>query len=217
MTFRVKDAIMVIIIIIVSYIAIIQTREISRQQTKLKSQTVVVDTWTDKYNQSNAKVERIEGDLKTINELYKVTVDTVETLTNKLKRKEVTNYERIDAVVVNHIETDTIMVDGVVKLEYSDQFTTITGSLSDKFIIDIETSVPIHMMTYKEKVGFFKRKTVVHAVSINPAVTLTGISSLAVVEKKKRFGVGAQVGMSYIDGNFTPYIGLGLSYNFIRF
>lgn len=39
-----------------------------------------------------------------------------------------------------------------------------------------------------------------------------------IIEKPKRFGLGLQVGYGIsLDGRAQPYIGIGLSYNFLRF
>jgi len=35
--------------------------------------------------------------------------------------------------------------------------------------------------------------------------------------KKKKFGIGMQLGITYMNAEITPYVGLGVSYNLIRF
>ena len=35
--------------------------------------------------------------------------------------------------------------------------------------------------------------------------------------KKKKFGIGMQLGITYMNDEITPYVGLGVSYNLIRF
>ena len=35
--------------------------------------------------------------------------------------------------------------------------------------------------------------------------------------KKKKFGIGFQLGITYINADITPYVVLGVSYNLIRF
>jgi hypothetical protein len=217
MKLRIKDVIAIVIIAALGYFMVVQRREIIRQETFLKAQEIVVENWTDKHNMSNSKAERIEGDLRTIRELYKMQTDTIESLQGKLKRKEIVSYQKVDAVVKNTIVAEAIEEGDTVRFEYKDKYTRVTGVLTDKFTIELEQVVPLHLYNYKERSGFFKKTTYVHAVSTNPNVVLTGVSSIVVKEKIKRFGLGVQVGMTYIDTGFRPYLGVGLSYNFIRF
>lgn len=47
--------------------------------------------------------------------------------------------------------------------------------------------------------------------------TTRQVTTVEVKEKKRRWGLGVQAGYGYGHGGFSPYIGIGASYNFITF
>ena len=47
--------------------------------------------------------------------------------------------------------------------------------------------------------------------------TITNTITKTLKEAPKRFGIGVSSGMTFINGKFTPYIGIGVSYNIFRF
>lgn len=216
MVIRIKDVILLAVLAILVLTVFIQSAKIKNQKTVIQAHEVEMTEWQDKYNQSNAKVERIEGDLKTINELYQQQLDTIESL-RQLKKKKVDSYSKVDASVKSVVIMDTVVVRDTIRFSYKDNYVNVTGWLKDQVFFEFEQFVPIHIMSYRERVGLFKKQSVVHVVSENPNVTLTGVKSMTVKEPVKRWGFGPQLGLGYSDGLIRPYLGVGVSYNLIRF
>ena len=53
--------------------------------------------------------------------------------------------------------------------------------------------------------------------SANPNVIVEGIDYLEIKPKEQRMGFGPQFGIGYNGSGFSPYVGVGVQYNLIKF
>lgn len=93
------------------------------------------------------------------------------------------------------------------------------GNITQQFDID-STFVPYNTLSFaigKTK-GLFNSEYRIEVVNSNPKIKTIGLDSYTFKAPKKRIGIGLQVGYG-IGSDFTiqPYVGIGISYNFIRF
>lgn len=101
-----------------------------------------------------------------------------------------------------------------------------------KFTVRKKEIIPIHTMIFSNEMkigityGFreFKDRYEVFAVSKSDKITFDELEGFYTLkkdgaQKKLKWGLGPQVGVTYSLGSmkFMPYVGLGLSYNIVRF
>lgn len=93
------------------------------------------------------------------------------------------------------------------------------GNINQRFIID-SSFVPYNTLSFAigKKKGLFNSNYQIETVNSNPNIKTIGLDAYTFKVPKKRFGIGLQVGYG-ISSDFTiaPYIGIGLSYDLIRF
>lgn len=91
--------------------------------------------------------------------------------------------------------------------------------------IYIPVNIPIYNYTFKDSLYFIDVEgynVKMNRIEVYPKTVYRNIVRTEYVEKFERdklFGIGIQAGYGYnIYGkNFSPFIGIGISYNFIRF
>jgi hypothetical protein len=119
--------------------------------------------------------------------------------TQQLKRL-VKGFKKVDA---SGNITQVVTIDSIFVPEYSGKPFEFDNTLS--FVIG------------KTK-GFFNSEYKIKAVNSSPMIRTVGLDTYTFKPRIKRFGIGFQVGYG-IGSNFSlnPYIGIGLSYDLIRF
>lgn len=169
------------------------------------------------------KYTELKDDYQTVlhgnDSIIKVLINTLDTL--KLKKPTVIYVGAqaiIDTTVVTNIIYDTIN-NTIIKcygFEVKDDWVDLTGvacpdtttfklKLKDEFIISLGS-----------KRGLFKPEYDVFVTSKNPYVKATDIGSIIYKPKPTKFGLGVQVGYGINSAGLSPYLGIGLSYNFLR-
>lgn len=74
------------------------------------------------------------------------------------------------------------------------------------------------VLAVERKPRVFKRdRFIVTGYSENPNVSIEGIEYLEVAPKEQRLGFGPQFGVGFNGSGFSPYIGVGVQYNLIKF
>ena len=113
----------------------------------------------------------------------------------------------VDSVVVRY---KTINVPKVV----ADTITTT------KIVVDsISVEIPITQKTYKDSTytawvsGY---EPCLDSIQVYPRTEVRTITNTIKVQDTKRWGIGIQGGVGYGKGGFSPYIGVGIQYNLIR-
>jgi hypothetical protein len=94
---------------------------------------------------------------------------------------------------------------------------TLSGGFSEAGIMNIDLNVPIilDIWTGIDKVS---KDYKVVVTTPNKVVKITELRSVKLdLPKPKRIGLGAQIGWGVGKNGLTPYVGIGLSYNIIRF
>ena len=109
----------------------------------------------------------------------------------------------------------------VIKIPFTfkevNEYYTLSGGFSEVGIMDIDLNVPISLSVWTgiEK-GSKDYKAVV--TTTNPHVKITELESVKFdLPKPKKFGIGIQTGYGIGKNGIGPYIGIGISYNIIRF
>ncbi len=97
----------------------------------------------------------------------------------------------------------------------------LSGGFSETGIMNIDLKVPVKLDLYT---GLDKKTKAYKAVvtSDNPVIQITGFNSMKFdLPKPRKFGLGLNLGygilLSKDKVTTNPYVGLGVSYNFIRF
>lgn len=95
----------------------------------------------------------------------------------------------------------------------------------EKDTIFVPIEIPIYEYTFKDSLYFIDvegynvkmKKIEVYPKTVYKYITRT--DKVEKFERDKPFGIGIQAGYGYNIGakSFSPYFGLGISYNFIRF
>lgn len=93
--------------------------------------------------------------------------------------------------------------------------------VGDSAFMDLTTydSMTVVWKRVREGKPFHRKSLLQFDISFaNPDDSISGLKVYRVPEAKpKRFAIGPQVGITYIDRKFRPYVGVGVSYNIIRF
>lgn len=128
---------------------------------------------------------------------------------------EIDNGEKDTIYEIKH---DTIQNGFIKDFSFNDKYRELNGKVTyipDTLAVDITSDKIFFDYTVA-----IDKKNQVRIMSNNPYVKYNEISGFTLTKKKqKRFGIGPQIGYGYnFNGNkFSPYIGVGLSYNIISF
>lgn len=126
---------------------------------------------------------------------------------------EVDNGEKDTVYEIKH---DTIQNGFIKDFSFNDKYRELSGKVTyipDTLAVDITND----KMFFDYTVAIDKKNRI-KIMSDNPYIKYNEISGFTIQQKKqKRFGLGPQVGYGYNFGKFSPYIGVGLSYNLIVF
>jgi hypothetical protein len=100
---------------------------------------------------------------------------------------------------------------------YEDKWLSLKGDIATKkFTYSIKDSITA--VTYKKRVSLFKKELYENIFSSNPNAVISGITSVKIDQAKPiKFGIGLQIGYSWNGSSFKPTVGIGVSYNIIRF
>jgi len=163
------------------------------------------------------------GDIKK-EELTKLNIEKVNEIT-RLKLRIDTLLDSVSHTgVIVHV--DTVMVDGQqgnalllpFHFEKKDQWLTLYGTfdLQGELGIDLSMDAPIDVW------GVVKKKGGIPSIMVtteNPYIKTLSLSSIKFdTPRKTKYGIGVQVGWGLTkELKTSPYIGVGLSYNLIRF
>lgn len=102
----------------------------------------------------------------------------------------------------------------------------VDGTILDSSVVKINSmsffNEPVVTLSLKKKAVkelFKKDEYIVSYVDKNPYSRTTQLVNVSLAQKApKRFGIGVQAGYGFQQGIMPrPYVGIGLSYNFIRF
>ncbi len=184
-----------------------------------------IEYYENEVGQIIAEKNSLKGDKQTLEVLLSKQIDS----TGQLKRL-VRNFRTTDAAgnVSTDIRIDTVFIPYEVpvtepfnrKFKKSNKHYFFSG-ISDNNGIRLDSISFPNTLSFaigKKRTGFLKSEYLIEAVNSNPFIKTIGLDSYTLKVPKKRLGLSIYAG--YGIGNnftFTPQIGLGISYNLIRF
>ena len=129
-----------------------------------------------------------------------------------------------DVIVITDCDTTTKDTAKAIKLPFSfgkiDKFYQLSGGFDLNGQMNVRLAVPMEL----DIISGWNKKTKQYnaaALSSNPYVIFNGINSFKMgLTKPKKIGIGLNVGYGVIlksNPELRPYIGVGVSYNLIRF
>lgn len=117
---------------------------------------------------------------------------------------------------IYYTSSDTITKDSLPTYGFSfnDSWVNVTGEVDNK-----KTKLGISIENkYSVIIKKVKRKHVAVVINDNPYSNTEEVRAYKLkMPKKKRFGVGIQGGYGISSSGLSPYVGVGLSYNIIKF
>lgn len=228
----------IIILSIILFFAILGTcnksRRLKESDNLLQTTNDTLQTWKNKYGESLAKISVIETEkaktfleLQTSNETIQTLQDLVKDYKKKLKNKGSATVIITETVIDTFVQT-IVVVDSsgnIKSLEghYKDLWVDIESiSTRDTTIYNFKSFSEIHLVIGEEREGLFKKKSYAILHDKNPYTNIVDMRTYQVATPPpKRFGIGIVAGYGgLISQNGTSlggFVGLGGSYNFIRF
>lgn len=139
----------------------------------------------------------------------------------------ITGVTRVDTVTITKVTPkDTVIVDGITYVypEYSDSLINAwieyRASMNrDSAKLNLKITNKYSVIIGQEGGLFKKKRAFVDVINYNPYSTVEKVRTFQVSQPKpKRFGLGVSVGMAVNpDLKLTPYLGVGVHYNLIKF
>jgi len=171
----------------------------------------------------NQMQEFFDGKLE---EIEKVTGEKGKTVTKIVEIKTITRDTLRDTIAVVQHDTirETLLKEPDLKtigelFTYEDEWAEFRLS-STGFAATFEYAVrdSITIANTEQRTKFLGPTiTKVSAISHNPATRIVGLEDIEIETRNKKFGIGPQVGVSYIGGKVQPYVGLGVHFSIIKF
>lgn len=181
--------------------------------------------YKNKYGQEIALKSVLQGDKNALQILLSKQIDSTQQLKGLVsKYKKVLSSGNITTVTV--IDTIEIPYEKPVEFEFTRDFNaktgfyTINGKSSNTGVKINQIEIPntLSFVIGEKKTGFFKKELRIEAVNSNPYIKTTGLDSYIYTQKQKRLGISVYAGYG-LNANFvaTPQVGIGVSYQIIRF
>jgi hypothetical protein len=101
----------------------------------------------------------------------------------------------------------------------NDKYYAINGRSTNKGLFIDELSIPNtqSIVVGNRKQGFLRTEYRIEVQNSNPYIKTTDIDSYTIKERNKRLGLGLYIGYGLNNTGLTPQLGVGLSYDVIRF
>ena len=199
----------------------------------LKSVGVVTVTdstfyWKNRFADEVTSRVMAEGEVKQ----WRVNYDSLAKLYHT-KPREIISFVRITSTVHDTIHpagTVIIKTDSTGKIDqveqryqnpYYDALALVDLNDSTRSALTLTGYDTLSIVTKRvQRGGLFNKSRFIQldAINANPNVRLKVPEAYTIpIDKEKPFGVGVQVGVSYINGKPAVYGGVGISYNILRF
>ena len=169
---------------------------------------------------SNAKLIL---ELQTTNQEIKNLQDEVRKYKDKIKNGgSITNHTTVTNYY-NSTNTYTTLENGFVVYNGTNKDKTwidwTSKATKDSTSLKLKVINAYSIIIGEEKQGLFKKpKPIVEVINKNPYSSTTSLRAFEVKDNtsNKRFGLGVQGGVGITMFGFTPYLGIGVSYNLIK-
>lgn len=178
-----------------------------------------VTHYRDKDNIEHAEKPVVTADVSGINAFYDHVIDSLKKVI-KAKDKDI---KALAAASFSTTSTFTPVISypdsskaAIPAIEYSDKWLSIKGNAGGPWTYSVRDSLTF--VAYTKRTGLFKKELMLNAYAQNPNTHIAGLTGISVYkEKPNRFGLGLQLGYHWTGEKFAPTIGVGLSYNLIKF
>lgn len=181
--------------------------------------------YTNKLGQEVAQKKAFQGDKLQLEYI----IEQIEGENSELKKtlkgfKKVTTATKI--ITETKIDTFTITLKDSIPCIFHRPFNkvdphySVSGSITNKQINFDRIFIPNEqtIVLGLKKNGFFRTSYVVEVMNTNPLIKTKDVKAFNFVNNKKRFGVGFIGGYGVDDRlNYGFFVGVGVSYDFIRF
>lgn len=190
-----------------------------------KTDTVFIEKWIDKDSVSHVKFEPNKGHIidNKVSQHYMSYVRDTLAPALKIANEKISELTRINANLSGELKVKKYQLDdqNFKRAYYENKYLSIVTDEKDS-TVKYSYNAKLDIVNYSEKKGLFgKRKDYVDISSPDKNFKINGVEHFKkeILIAPNKFGVGVQVGYHYNPhtNSFSPSIGLGLSYNFIRF
>lgn len=178
------NLIMVIVIVLLATLNFHQCSSKKDIEKAAIAAAAEAEFWRDKNNHSNAEILVLKADKELIKKTNADLVDSLKKENIKLKNTK-------SVVTITKHTTDTVKVD---KPRFEGPW--FSYQWLDKETLAFFSKDSIALITHEKKYGFLnlRSKYVTRAISYNPNTILTGITSVEIVPKRRKLGLGLYVG-----------------------
>lgn len=213
------------------YLGYLKQKKVSQREAialRNEIQRLTVEIGDKEYN-----IARVEQELKTERELRKQDIIDKETLKalNIKHVKELTRLKlRIDTLLLDVAnsgevivikDTVTLETKNAIKLPFSfqreDEWLSLRGDFNSEGVLDISLKMDVPVDIYSAIDKKTKMNTVYIATPNKYIETLSLRSYKTDVPKPKRWGFGLSFGYAVYRNGSSPFVGISLNYNILRF
>lgn len=201
-----------------------ETRNLKQSRENIQNYLAdTIDYYTNERGQIVAEKQALKGEKETLEILLSETSDQLKNLSDKFK--DIKAAGEIGQVI-EIVDTIKVPYEVPVPFEFSrnwskiDKSYFISGNSTNLGITIDSLSIPntLSFVIGEKKTGFWKSEYRIEAVNSNPYVKTTGLDAYTFERSKKRFGLSVYTGYGISKNfTFTPQIGVGLSFDLIRF
>ncbi|MEX6689234.1 hypothetical protein QTN47_17120 [Danxiaibacter flavus] len=200
-----------------------KVQQVSDLKDVVNASQDTVKKWKDKAGNEHAQKVLVTADVSLLKAVYQKQIDSITDLLN-IKQSQLEAYTGVSLKNSGSIrpKVDTItLVDSSkeYQISYSDRWLSLSGKLGKDPLINYAFTDSLTVTVYHKRKNLFSRsQTYIDVVSLNPNVTVTGLTGFRIpVKKPGRFGVGPYFGYGYSDGKWQPSAGISIQYSLIRF
>jgi len=207
----------------------INARNIKEQQNIIAEKNSKIEYYKNDLGTETAKRVAVEASKKKLKESYDEEIKELKRRHSiKLSSLESAILASTATVVTDTVEvhyTDTVLVNEELPtftFSKTDVYHSISGSFyNGRINYEFSAFDSLSFVFHYNRTGFLgmgPRELVVEGSSSNPYTKIDGIKGIKVgVERRRPFGIGITAGYGITDSGIGPFIGVGLTYNIVRF
>ncbi len=131
---------------------------------------------------------------------------------------EITKYDTIETIKFDTIRDTLLIPTMVTKIGYDTTYLTSldTIKLHDTIKVDLPIEQKIYQTDfYKATIKGYQSELVVMEIYQQTKYVDRYIEKT--IKQNNKFSVGPSVGVTYLDGKISPYLGIGIQYNLFNF
>lgn len=234
------NIVLIIVVIVVAIFLILKFEKCTSKTTSEAEQTNLVDALNDSIrfykgadsiSKATIQVLRTENiktftDLQIKDEEVRGLQKAVSEYKNKLKAGSSVTNTLLETLVQNTAPTTITKTDTITKDNYIEVWPEYSKDFEDKWITtEIRMNKDSSFLSLKSRdsltivIGIDKKKPFAEITSYSPYTEVKKLRTYQVsLPPPKKFGIGIQAGYGFSEGlKPRPYVGIGVSYNFIRF